>query len=319
MLNKKLLTGIILIFCSIKIFGQVSISDDMSDEAHPSAVLELVSDNKGFLLPRMGTDERNSIDDAAKSLLIYNLDSKCVEVYIVDEWNELWCAPVTHGCEGVEGGVEYEGYTYDVVEIGDQCWFKENLNVGTRINNEEDQGVDCDNIEKYCYDNDEDNCDIYGGLYQWDQAMCGATTGRSQGICPDGWYVPNHHDWRILENYICEEAGHDNCEEEFPFDWSTTGWSGTDEGAYLADNASLWEAGNLTSNPNFGESGFFAIPGGRRFWNSDFHGIETNANLWTSSQSGDDAWRRGLHKDNLQVNVTRSQKTHGASVRCLRE
>jgi len=30
--------------------------------------------------------------------------------------------------------VYYEGQTYNTVQIGDQCWLKENLNIGTRIN-----------------------------------------------------------------------------------------------------------------------------------------------------------------------------------------
>jgi len=36
-------------------------------------------------------------------------------------------------CDGLTN-VEYFGQNYELVEIGYQCWFKENLNVGTRIN-----------------------------------------------------------------------------------------------------------------------------------------------------------------------------------------
>jgi len=59
-----------------------------------------------------------------------------------------------------------DGKTYNTVQIGDQCWFKENLNVGTRINGVQEQ-TDNSVIEKYCYADLESNCDIYGGLYQW--------------------------------------------------------------------------------------------------------------------------------------------------------
>jgi hypothetical protein len=61
--------------------------------------------------------------------------------------------------------VAYEGQTYNTVQIGNQCWFKENLNVGTMIPGDQemtDNGI----IEKYCYDNDPANCAIFGGLYQ---------------------------------------------------------------------------------------------------------------------------------------------------------
>ncbi|MBP6979042.1 MAG: dockerin type I domain-containing protein [Bacteroidales bacterium] len=51
--------------------------------------------------------------------------------------------------------VLYEGQTYNTVQIGDQCWFKENLNVGITINSiqGEYQQQDNDTIEKYCYKN----------------------------------------------------------------------------------------------------------------------------------------------------------------------
>ena len=35
-------------------------------------------------------------------------------------------------CPGLET-VEYEGKTYNTVQIGEQCWLKENLDIGTMI------------------------------------------------------------------------------------------------------------------------------------------------------------------------------------------
>ncbi len=63
-----------------------------------------------------------------------------------------------------------DGQTYNTVQIDDQCWLAENLNIGIMINgayNQSDNGV----INKYCYDNDPSNCEIYGGLYQWDEMI----------------------------------------------------------------------------------------------------------------------------------------------------
>ena len=62
---------------------------------------------------------------------------------------------------------------YNTVQIGCQCWMKENLDVGTRIDAPTDQSDNpgANFIEKYCYDNDPDNCTQYGGLYQWDEMM----------------------------------------------------------------------------------------------------------------------------------------------------
>ncbi|HSL89900.1 MAG TPA: hypothetical protein VK870_11395 [Ignavibacteriaceae bacterium] len=49
--------------------------------------------------------------------------------------------------------VTYAGKTYNTVQIGNQCWLKENLDVGNMIIgslNQFDNGI----IEKYCYNND---------------------------------------------------------------------------------------------------------------------------------------------------------------------
>jgi len=66
--------------------------------------------------------------------------------------------------------VVYEGKTYNTVQIGDQCWMKENLNVGTMFDNHLDM-QDNFYLEKYCYDNNEAHCELYGGLYQWGEMM----------------------------------------------------------------------------------------------------------------------------------------------------
>ena len=89
--------------------------------------------------------------------------------------------------------VQYEGKTYNTVLIGNQCWLKENLDVGTRINLNQsptNNGI----IEKYCYNDNPTNCDTYGGLYKWDEAMQYTTTEGAIGICPSGWHIPSDDD-----------------------------------------------------------------------------------------------------------------------------
>ena len=92
-------------------------------------------------------------------------------------------------CPGI-ATVDYSGKTYNTVQIGDQCWLKENLDVGTMINGS-DTSKNNSIIEKYCYNNDTANCTTYGALYQWDEAMQYVTTSRAQGICPTGWHIPD--------------------------------------------------------------------------------------------------------------------------------
>ena len=56
--------------------------------------------------------------------------------------------------------------SYATVQIGSQCWMAENINIGTMTAGANEQGTSCDTIQKYCYSNNEGNCDTYGGLYQ---------------------------------------------------------------------------------------------------------------------------------------------------------
>ncbi len=91
----------------------------------------------------------------------------------------------------------YGGQTYNTVQIGEQCWFRENLNIGERIDAvvfQKDNGK----IEKWCYDNLPANCETYGGLYQWDEMMQYTTTEGAQGICPEGWHIPVYDDFDEL-------------------------------------------------------------------------------------------------------------------------
>jgi len=319
MLFKKLLIVVCILSAHIiSSYSQnrVVISDENNQEAHESAVLELISDDKGFLLPRMETDQRNLISDPAESLMIFNTETKCVETYISGEWLDFWCKPsALTGCEGVETGVTYNGYTYEVVEIGDQCWFAENLrtteyNDGEPIALVEDSGDwhqmcsvtgDCDPF--YCwYENDIDNRDDFGALYNQHVVF-------TEKLCPEGWIVPSDDDWKELEIFLgMSEIEADNIQ-----------WRGTNEGSKLAGDTSdnLWEDDVLIQNPEFDSSGFVGLPGGSRGSDGSFDDNVGDMGLWWSSDNGH--FRR-IDFDETRIwrleNVTRDA---GMSVRCMRE
>ena len=79
----------------------------------------------------------------------------------------------------------------------------ENLNVGTRISGSSNQ-TNNSIIEKYCYDDLEANCNTYGGLYQWDEAMQYSATEGVKGICPTGWHLPTDAEWTTLADFLAE-------------------------------------------------------------------------------------------------------------------
>jgi len=63
------------------------------DDAEPSssALLEIISHDKGILLPRMNSSQRDDISDPAESLIIFNIESQCIEVFSGGQWNTIWC------------------------------------------------------------------------------------------------------------------------------------------------------------------------------------------------------------------------------------
>lgn len=93
-----------------------------------------------------------------------------------------------------------DGHIYNTVQIGDQCWLKENMNIGTRINGGYNAQSNNGIIEKFCYNDDPNNCSTYGGLYEWNEAMQYATNSGAQGICPNGWHIPTESEVQILES-----------------------------------------------------------------------------------------------------------------------
>jgi uncharacterized protein (TIGR02145 family) len=103
-------------------------------------------------------------------------------------------------CPGIPA-VTYAGRIYNTVKIGDRCWLKENINAGIITGSNLSQGNN-GTLEKYCYNNDTNNCNLYGGLYQWNEAMKYQTTAGAQGICPDGWHIPTAAELKSLADTV---------------------------------------------------------------------------------------------------------------------
>jgi uncharacterized protein (TIGR02145 family) len=184
----------------------------------------------------------------------------------------------------------------------------ENLNIGTMINGSGNQ-TDNITIEKYCYNNSTSNCDVYGGLYQWEEMMGYVTTEGTQGICPTGWHLPTDDEYKTLEM----ELGMSQSEAD------DTGWRGTNEGSKLAGNESLWANGVLDSNPDFGISGFTGLPGSYRLTNGTFVNLSHTAAFWSSSEDGTNAWYRLLENGDAQVGRGSYGQAYGFSARCVRD
>jgi FG-GAP repeat len=56
---------------------------------HSSAIMELQSNNKGLLIPRMSTSQRKAIAAPATGLLVYDTDKNCIYMFDGVEWLHL--------------------------------------------------------------------------------------------------------------------------------------------------------------------------------------------------------------------------------------
>jgi len=196
-----------------------------------------------------------------------------------------------------------DGQTYSTVHIGNQCWMAENLNIGTLIT-----GAQTNNgtIERFCYDNSYSSCDIYGGLYQWDEMMQYSSLAGGQGICPWGWHLPTDEEWKQLQSEADSQYGYPD-----PI-WDIVGWRGFDAGFNLK-STNGWASGGNGSDLY----GFTALPGGYYFFNGN--DLYSRALFWSSDEAGSSAaWGVELNSGQNGVNRYNHAKDLGFSVRCLK-
>lgn len=75
-------------FFSLSSIAQVKIGGNQKENPHPSAVLELSSPDKGFLLPRMNQQQMLAVKDPANALVIFNTDANAI--YIFSTQQQQW-------------------------------------------------------------------------------------------------------------------------------------------------------------------------------------------------------------------------------------
>ncbi len=324
---------LLLSFFSSSVYSQVSISNE-DRTAHPAAILDLFSTDKGFLLPRLSEEERDAIESLentvegvnAEFLMIANTDSKCVEIWVGGYWQEFWCYDP---CEGVNfetcGDIlcdSRDAQTYASVKIGDQCWMAQNLAYLPEVQSNSEHFTNSENQNPsygvFGYDgNDVDEAKSYlhlgenvyetrGVLYNWWAA---------QSACPEGWKLPDHDDWTVLERYICNDEGNTNCETKFPFDESTIDGRGTNEGDLIRVSGNpSWC--NSTCNDNYS---FAALPSGSRVGSGAFFSLNTYAYWWSSTESESNAWSRSIYSEYSMFYRNMSQKVSAFSIRCIKD
>jgi uncharacterized protein (TIGR02145 family) len=195
----------------------------------------------------------------------------------------------------------YVGVDYSTVQIGDQCWFAENLRTTTYLNgdsipqnlNEGDWSSTTSGAMAFY-----NNGPAYGGLYNW------FAVDDARGLCPSGWHVPTDGEWMTMEMALgMSEA-----------DANSTGWRGTDQGTQMKTTYGWYYDGNGTNS-----SGFSGLPGGNRANDGYFNYAGDVGLWWSSSPSGSNAWLRYMNSYFESVTRANLNPRWGFSVRCVRD
>ena len=88
----KILLLLCLILFGFKTFAQVGINVTGAAPT-PSAMLDVSSTNKGILIPRMTTIQKNAIPNKVDGLMVYDTDSKLFSFWVgsgpIGYWMDL--------------------------------------------------------------------------------------------------------------------------------------------------------------------------------------------------------------------------------------
>lgn len=92
---KNILLALSLAFLCFSISAQGVKIGTTPGNPDPSAMLEIESTDRGFLPPRMTQAQRDSINNPAVGLQIFNTSNNCLEFYVGSSWQAIEC-----GCTG---------------------------------------------------------------------------------------------------------------------------------------------------------------------------------------------------------------------------
>ncbi len=331
-LIKKITLVFLIFFCSLLSYTQISISDKNSQQAHSSALLDLISDDKGFLLPRMTKSQRDNINNPEESLMIFNTDNKCIEIW-VEQWYELWCfnseepdywTECNDNITFTYNGSEITYRTVENPETG-KCWMDRNL--GAVPYNQ-------DNSDTYEPSSNNDY-NFYGDFFQWgraddghqkinwscgDDSNCGnpeyGTTedlsntdnpGHSLFIIsssapPFDWRSDNNNNrWNAdpVENNPCPEGWRIPTEQEWANEIDS--WGGdyeNDQGAFLSPLR-------------------LVMSGIRNFSSGDFWHIGTHGYYWSKDVNDNNVSLMLRYNEDFAETYS-GWRSYGFNVRCIK-
>jgi uncharacterized protein (TIGR02145 family) len=200
-------------------------------------------------------------------------------------------------CSGIPTVRDVDGNLYNTVQIGFQCWMKENLRTtkyqdgsdipldlsgGPNGNNKDETWSSRTSGTRTIYGNNQNNLSTYGYLYNW------FAVAEPRGLCPKGWIVPSYSDFEQLVDFL------DN-----------------DVGKMASNGTGIWHDYWKPTN----ESGFSALPGGfREIYFFRNYGV---AVWWCSNYDGPNI-NPYSYSFPYQLGDWFPKKNYGLTVRCIK-
>ena len=234
--------------------------------------------------------------------------------------NQVYTFNIVEGirCPGNPSVTDIEGNIYNTVQVGEQCWLRENLKTthyknGTPINypGTDNEAWQNDTTGAYAWYNNEILWkDIYGALYNWFAAV------NPNGLCPEGWHVPSHDEWTVLTDFIGgAQSPNGNRLKSCRQVNSPVG------GDCSITAHPRWNVHNIHYGTN--DDGFSGLPGSQRLADGSFmsYTIGIYGTWWASTSYiiPTAAWARFMKFDHGNFYSTVHEKPDGYSVRCLRD
>ena len=164
--------------------------------------------------------------------------------------------------------------------------------------------------KNWCYDDNPQNCDVYGRLYSWSAAIDsvymekqGVTCGylekpcdlpnQTLGICPIGWHIPNSTEWNIL---------YESVENNYK--------------ALQSQNVEKWKRATDAYAFSVLPAGYKGFPGD--FFSGQQNSDEGDTHFWSSDEYDESfAYEFGVGANGAGVSF--AYKPSAFSVRCIKD
>ena len=180
--------------------------------------------------------------------------------------------------------LDYQGYDYETVQIGEQCWFAENLRAENYRNGE--SIVEATNNSEWV-----GTSEGAFSVYQDDVYYNGFSSIDERGVCPQGWNAGSDDAWIALAEAV---GGLDSAGDAL----RSESWNGSNE------------------------SGFSCFPRGyRRWFDGQYRFLSERAYFWTETLNGESLsdFRVYGSTDAVELVPTNNTLNDGFSIRCIKD